>query len=257
MPRKPKSQNTIEAFRRQLSPVHGPIRVKPISDAQKKRYGPAITTLECSALGRDPKKFATALDVAIHHCEKARAFEWPEGDVRKRMREAASSWNSANAAAFKLAVHFETLDDLTGAKRLGFALGRVSMQMKTGTAGPLHKEFARLLRALSKQLPRRVDSGYQIGPLRVGKSSQKLPGRGVVLALVLGHLFDRVASHEGDDAIKLVVGEPISRGRAWDVAADFASAALGPSVDLNAPKKFLSDHRGHIFYQAWPESRPA
>jgi hypothetical protein len=46
MPRKPKSQNTIEAFRRQLSPVHGPIRVKPISDAQKKRYGPAITALE-------------------------------------------------------------------------------------------------------------------------------------------------------------------------------------------------------------------
>jgi hypothetical protein len=136
------------------------------------------------------------------------------------------------------------------------------MRMKIDPTRPLHIEFARLLRALAKQLPRRAapgraGSGYQIGPLRVGKSSQKLPGRGVVLALVLGHLFDRVASHEGDDAIKLVVGEPISRGRAWDVAADFASAALGPSVDLNAPKKFLSDHRGHIFYQAWPESRPA
>jgi hypothetical protein len=231
--------------------------VKPLTDEQEERYGAAITALGCSSLGRDPKDFSAALDVAIHHCEKARAFDWPEGDVRKRMREAASSWNSANAGAIKLAVHFETLDDLTGSKRLVAALAKVGMQMNAQTTRPLHLVFARLLRALSKQLPRRVDSGYQIGPLRVGKSSQKLPGRGVVLALVLGHLFDRVASHEGDGAIKLVVGEPISRGRAWDVAADFASAALGLSVDLNAPKKFLRDHRGHIFYQAWPESRSA
>lgn len=240
-----------------------PNPVKPLSDAQEKRYGAAITALECSALGRDPKDFSTALDVAIHHCEKARAFDWPESEARGRTRKAAASWNSANAAAFKLAVHFENLDDLTGAKRLGFALGRVSMRMKTETAGPLHKEFARLLRALAKQLPRRAatgraGSGYQIGPLRVGKSSQKLPGREVVLTLVLAHLFDRVAEHDGDGELRLVVGEPISAGRAWGgVAADFASAALRPSVDSNAAKKFLRDHRGHLFFEAWPKSRSA
>jgi hypothetical protein len=89
------------------------------------------------------------------------------------------------------------------------------------------------------------------------KSSQKLPAREVVLTLVLAHLFDRVASHDNDGVLNLMVGEPISRGRALGVAADFASAALHPSVDSNAAKKFLHDHRGHLFFEAWPESRSA
>jgi|SRR5450759_697229 hypothetical protein len=239
-----------------------PNPVKPLSDAQEERYGVAITALQCSPLGRDPKDFSAALDVAIHHCEKARAFDWPESEVRGRTRKAAASWNSANAAAIKLAVHLENLDDLTGAKRLGFALARVGMRMKIDPTRPLHIEFARLLRALAKQLPRRAapgraGSGYQIGPLRVGKSSQKLPGQEIVLTLVLAHLFDRVTEHDGDGVLKLMMGEPISRGRAWEVAADFASAALGPSVDSNAAKKFLHDHRGHLFFEAWPKSRSA
>jgi hypothetical protein len=262
MLRNRKPQNTVEAIKRQAVADAAPDQVKPLSDAQEEQYGAAIAALKRSALGRDPKDFSAALDVAIHHCEKARAFDWPEGEVRRRTRKAAASWNSANAAAKKLAVHLEDLDDLTGAKRLGFALGRVSMQMKTKTPEPLHVVFASLLRALANQVPRRavtrrMDSGYQIGPLRVGKSSQKLPGREVVLTVMLAHLFDRVEKHDGDGVLELVVGEPISRGRAWEVAADFASAALGPSVDPNAAKKFLHDHRGHLFFQAWPKSRSA
>lgn len=235
---------------------------KPLSDAQEEQYGAAIAALKCSALGRDPKDFNTAVDVAIHYCEKARAFDWPESEVRKRNRKAAASWNSANAAAIKLALHLENLDDLTVARRLAAALGKVGMQMKTETAVPLRLVFARFLRALANQVPRRpatrrMDSGYQIGPLRVGKSSQKLPGREVVLTLVLAYLFDRVSKHDGDGVLELKVGELISGGAAWEAAADFASAALGPSVDSNAARKFLHDHRGHLFFQAWPESRTA
>jgi hypothetical protein len=256
--RKPK--NIVEAIKRQAVADAAPDRVKPLSDAQEEQYRTAIAALKRSTLGRDPKYFNTALDVAVHHCEKARAFDWPESEVRRRTRKAAASWNSANAAATKLAKHLEDLDDLTGAKRLGFALGRVSMQIRTKTGGPLHVAFASLLRALAKQVPRRavtgrVESGYQIGPLRVGKSSQKLPGRKVILTLVLAHLFDRVAEHDGGAVLALVAGERISAGRAWEVAADFASAALGPAVDPNAAKKFLRDHRGHLFFQAWPNPR--
>jgi hypothetical protein len=238
-----------------------PDQVKFLSDAQKDRYGAAIGALKYSALGRDPKSLSAALDVAMYQCQQARAFDWPEGDVRKRSRKAAVSWRSANAAAFKLAVHFETLDDLTGSKRLAAALAKVGMQMTTDIARPLHSPlhlmFAHFLRALAKQSRRRVDSGYQIGPLGVGKSSQKLPSREVVLAVVLAHLFDRVANHHGNGALRLMVGEPISSGRAWEAAAVFASAALRPSVDPNAARKFLHDHRGHLFYQAWPKSNTA
>ena len=197
----------------------------------------------------------------MYQCEQARAFDWPEGDARKRSRKAAVNWHSANAAARKLAVHFETLDDLTGSKRLAAALAQVGMRMTTKIARPLHSPphlmFARFLRALAKQSQRRADSGYQIGPLRVGKSSQKLPSREVVLAVVLAHLFDRVANHHGNGALKLIIGEQISRGRAWEAAAVFASAALRPSVDPNAARKFLHDHRGHLFYQAWPKTNVA
>ena len=238
-----------------------PNPVKPSLRCTKETVWRAITALKCSALGRDPN-LSTALDVAIHHCEKARAFDWPESDVRGRSRKAAVSWHSANAAAFKLAVHFENLDDLTGVKAFGFALLRVSMRMKAEPPETVARPYsvrtfiACSCKASTTRLPGR-DSGYQIGPLRVGKSSQKLPGREVVLTVVLAHLFDCVAEHDGDGVLKLMVGEPISRGRAWEVAADFASAALGPSVDPNAAKKFLHDHRGHLFFEAWPKSRSA
>lgn len=230
---------------------------KALSNAQKERYRAAITALEDSALGSNPKSLGAALDLTMYHCEKARAFDWPEGDVRKRSRKAVVSWYSANAAAFKLATHFENLDDLTGSKRLAAALLKANMRMKAKppeTRDLLHLVFARLLRALAKQVPRRVRSGYQIGPLRVGKSSQKLPSREAVLTVVLAHVFDRVANHHRASALEIAVGEPISSGSAWDVAADFASAALGKrSVDSNAAKKFLHDHRGHLVYRGWPE----
>jgi hypothetical protein len=129
------------------------------------------------------------------------------------------------------------------------------MEIKTQTPEPLHLVFPRLLRTLSKQAPRLRRTGYTIGPLRVGKASQKLPSREVVLTVVLGHLFDRVARH-GDGPLRIVVDEPINKGRAWDAAADFASAALDrPSVDPNAAKKFLTDHRGHLYYDGWPRSQ--
>ena len=109
------------------------------------------------------------------------------------------------------------------------------------------------LRVAHKPYFRLIEPGLHLGFRKLASG----PGTWVVRRYSGDGKYSVVASHEGDGAIKLVVGEPISRGRAWDVAADFASAALGLSVDLNAPKKFLRDHRGHIFYQAWPESRSA
>jgi hypothetical protein len=255
MPRSSKSPCAVEATSGQTAPDQG----KPLSDAQEERYSAAISALKRSPLGSDPKGFGSALDVAIYHCEKARAFDWPEGKARKRVRKAAGSWNSANSAAHKLAVHFENLDELTGSKRLAAALTKAGMQMRAAqTKESLYLAFARFLRALARQVPRRAGGGYQIGPLGVGKSSQKLPGREVVLTLVLAHLFDRVASNDSDGTLELFLGELISSGSAWDVAADFASAALGePSVDPNAAKKFLHDHRGHLSYYGWPKSDTA
>lgn len=240
--------------------VASPDQGEALSDAQKERYRAAIAALKRSAFGRDPKSLSAALDVAMYHCEKARAFDRPEGDVRKRSRKAAISWHSANAAAFKLAVHFENLDHLTGAKRLAAALLKANVRMTAElpeNREPLHLAFARLLRALRKQTPRGVGGGYRIGPLRVGKSSLKLPSREVVLTVLLAHLFDRVASHDGVGVLNVMVGEPISSGKAWDVAADFASAALERSIEPSAARKFLSDHRDHLFYQGWPEPSTA
>jgi len=125
--------------------------------------------------------------------------------------------------------------------------------MKAQTKGALHSAFAQFLRALAKQ-PRPMDNEDQIGPLRIQKSSRKLPSREVSLTLILAHLFDRVANHDGSCELKLLVGEAITSGSVWDVAALFASAALGnDALDPKTAKKFLSDHRGHLYYQGWPE----
>jgi hypothetical protein len=225
-----------------------------LSNAQKERYGSAIAALERSHLGRDPKLSGAVLDIAVNHCEKARAFDWPEHTTRKRVRAAVDRWKSASSAAHKLAIHLENLDERTASIRLGAALNKVGMQMEAADATkPLHSLFARFLRALANQHPRRADSGYQIGPLRVGKFSQKLPSREVVLTLVLAHLFDRAASHDGHGNLQVRLGEAITSGTTWEVAADFASAALEkPAVDPNAAKKFLHEHGDHLFYQGWP-----
>lgn len=227
----------------------------PLSDAQEERYGAAIAALKRCPFGRDPKLFGTVLDIAINHCERARAFDWPEGEARKRARTAVDSWKSLSSAAHKLAIHFENLDELVASQRLAAALNRADMRMTSSpaTTAPQHLLFASFLRALANQVPGRAGRGYQMGPLRVGKSSRKLPHREVVLTLVLAHLFGRAASHDGDGPLKIFNGEPITGGSAWDVAADFASAALDkPSVDPNAAKKFLHEHGSHLFYQAWP-----
>lgn len=233
--------------------VRAPDQGRALSDAQRERYGAAIAALKSSGLGSDPKSFSAALDVAMHHCETARAFDWPERQVRERRREVAANWDAVNKAAMKLAVHFEKLDDRVGSARLAAALVRSGMKMKAQTKVALHLAFAEFLRALAKQ-PRPTDYEDQIGPLRIQKSSRKLPSREVALTVILAHLFDRVATHDGSCELKLLVGEAITSGSVWDVAALFAAAALGEdALDPNAAKKFLSDHRGHLYYQGWPE----
>jgi hypothetical protein len=226
---------------------------KPLSDEQEELYGAAIAALGRSPLGRDPKLFGTVLDIAINHCERARAFDWPEGEARERVRRAQDGWESVNSAAHKLAIHFKNLDERTASTRLWAALNKAGMQMSAAhPSKSLHLVFADFLRTLASQRPKRAGGGYQIGPLRVGRFSQKLPSREVVLTLVLAHLFGRAARHDGNGTLKIGV-EPITSGSAWEVAADFASAALGKrSVDPSASKKFLREHRGHLYYQAWP-----
>jgi hypothetical protein len=149
------------------------------------------------------------------------------------------------------------LDPLTGTVRLARAFERAGI---TKVPAPHSKTFATLLRALAKQLPQRdrksgSDNGYFIGPLHVGKSSRKMPSREVVLTLVLAYLFDRVTKHDGQGLLALCAGDAIESGTAWEVAADFAMAALGRPVDCVAAKKFLRDHRGHLFLRAWPKAR--
>jgi hypothetical protein len=225
---------------------------KRLSDAQRERYGTAIAALEHLELGGDPKLFGGALRAAIYYCEKARAFDWPERRFRKRRSKVASSWGAANAAADKLAIHFEQLDDRVGSARLHAAILKSGLQMKS--QGTLHVSFAKLLRALAKQ-PKPRSHQEQIGPLKIQISGRKLPSRENVLIILLAHLFDRVAGHHGDGALKIAVGEPISHGRAWDVAAKFVAATFASDgADAGAARKFLHDHSGQLLYAGWPPS---
>jgi hypothetical protein len=228
-----------------------PAQIKPLSDAQKERYGSAIGALKRSALGRSPKSFGAALDLAIHHCEKAKAFDWPERHVRTHKRNVADSWGAVNMAATKLAVHFEKLDDCVGSERLDAAIFTSGLQMRSQSKGSLPKGFARLLHALAKQ-PRPKDCEDQIGPLGL-PWSRKLPSREVVLTIVLAHAFNRVASHDADCELWLTLDDVIVGGSSWDVAALFAAAALGQdAIDPTAARKFLSTHADCLIYRGWP-----
>jgi hypothetical protein len=226
---------------------------RALSGAQRERYSIAIAALKRSVLGRDPKSFSAALDLAMYHCEKARSFDWPEREIRKRRSEVAVNWDAVNMAATKLAVHFEKLDDRVGSARLAAAILKSGLKMRTQTKGSLHSVFAQFLRALAKQ-PKPTDYEDQIGPLRIAKSSRKLPSREGALTLILALVFDRVANHDGSRELKLFLGEAITGGTAWDAAALFASAALGEdALDPKVAEKYLSDHCDHLFYQGWPE----
>jgi hypothetical protein len=227
---------------------------KVLSAAQRERYGAAIAALKHSSLGREPKSLGAALDIAIHHCEKARAFDWSERRVRARRREVAANWDSVNKAAKKLAIHFDKLDDRIGSARLHAAILKSGLKMRPQTDGALHSTFAQLLRALAEQ-PEPGGYDDRIGPLKIQISSRKLPSRETVLIILLAHLFDRVANHCGHGDLQIEVGEPISNGRALDIAGLFASATLGSGdEDPRAAKKFLHDHRDQLFYAGWPES---
>ena len=228
---------------------------RALSGAQRERYSTAIAALKRSVLGRDPKSFSAALDLAMYHCEKARSFDWPESEIRKRRSEVAVNWDSVNMAATKLAVHFEKLDDRVGSARLAAAILKSGLKMRAQTNGSLHSVFAQFLRALAKQ-PKPTDYEDRIGPLRIQLSSRKLPSRAVALTLVLAHAFDHVANHDGGGQLKLFVGDAITSGSAWDAASLFASAALGEdALEPTTAKKFLSEHRSHLYYQGWPEPK--
>lgn len=226
------------------------------SAAKDNLYAGARRTLE-KAL-RDPDKFSEALGLAIIHCEEARAYDWCEVEIRQRGRDVKKSWDSTNAAALKLAKHFETIDRLTGYVRLSLAWEQVAMSgIKKMPPAPPGAIIAALLRALSNQTLRTerkgwVDHGYTFGPLRIGKSSRRMPSREVALTVALAHIFDRVMAHEGPRVV-LRNGETIESGRAWEASADFASAAFGCAVDANAAKKYLRDHRGHLSLRTWPK----
>lgn len=221
-------------------------------------YANARRTLEKAM--RDTDKFEQALALAIRHCEKARAYDWSEAETRQRSSYAKESWGSANAAALNLAKHFETLDPLTGYTRLEKAWRQVAKSgIKKMPPPPQGAIFAALLHALANQVLRterkgRLDHGYTFGPLRIGKSSRRMPSREVALTVALAHIFNRVVAHEGAQLV-LNNGEVIKSGRAWEAAADFASIALDCVVEANAAKKYLRDHRGHLYLRLWPKPR--
>ena len=221
-------------------------------------YAGARRTLEQAI--RDPNKFAQAVALATRYCEVVRAHEWSEIEIRQRGREAMKSWDSANVAALKLAEHFETLDPLTGYVRLAEAWNQVAGSgTKKMPPPPTGATFAKLLHALARQVlrtPRKrpVGHGYVLGPLGVGRSSRRMPSRGVALTVALAHVFGRVLAYKGSGPL-INNGEAIKSGRAWEAAADFSMAALDCVVDANAAKKYLRDHRGHLYLRLWPKPR--
>lgn len=209
---------------------------------------------------RDPDKFGQAVALAIRYCEVVRAHKWSEGQARQRGREARKSWDSANAAALKLARHFETLDALTGHVRLAEAWNQVANSgTKKMPPPPTSATFAKLLHALAKQVlgterKGHVGHGYVLGPLGIGRSSRRMPSRGVALTVALAHVFGRVLAYKGPGPL-INNGESIRSGRAWEAAADFAMVALDCVVDANAAKKYLRDHRGHLYLRLWSKPR--
>jgi hypothetical protein len=234
-----------------------PAQTDPRYEAEDGLYRAAISALRRCDFSDDAQRFEAVLNTAIYHCERARAFRWPESARRKGVADAIVRWDAANMAAVKLAQHFEGLDELTASKRLALALSKTNLQMRVHppSSEATHLLFARFLRELGKQMARRADGEYQIGPLRVAQPSRKLPSPATVLTLLLAHFFGRLSKDPCAGSVQIWIGEPISSGRSWEVAADFASAALARPIDSVAARKFLRDHRGYLYYVGWPKPK--
>lgn len=223
-----------------------------LSSEQQVRYRIAIAALQSSELGRDPQAFAAALDLAMYHSEKARRFGWPEDGVRAKRREVSETWDVVNKAAVKLAIHFEKLEDQVGLARIDAAVLWSGMKLKAPRRERLHLSFAAFLRALAKQSAP-TETTDRAGPMRMQQPIRKLPSREVVLTIILAYSFDYVAGHRGAP-FQLPIGGLITSGKEWNVAALFASAALGEDdLDPKAAKKYLSVHETTLYYEGWPE----
>ena len=178
---------------RRSSHPHWPFN---ISNDDAARYQHAAAELYRSWLGRSEKRFHEALVIALRDCERARAYSWLEHE-KQNTKSIASTWDSANAAAIKLAIHFQKYPAQLGAARLLLANKESGLTFKKKPPQLSHPQaFASFLRALAKQRHVRRQQrlphvARRYGALQISNApvSEKLPKKQVVLAITLAFRF--------------------------------------------------------------------
>jgi len=224
---------------------------RPMLQADDERYSAAIEELS-RALGPG-RAFQAARLWGLDQCRKAQQMSWPtRSEEKKRL---AKTWNSASAAARKLAVHLE-IDGFYGAGRVLLAEEQSGIRLKSDVRVPLNIAFAKLLRALAQQGlgRRRGETWVRYGPLLVKFAATdriNAPSRSTALATALVHGFRVITESVQENrpivldrsALKVRGGEPC-----YAAAAYFASAALDEATTEDTVQKWMQRHRGRIQY---------
>jgi hypothetical protein len=225
---------------------------RPMLQANDERYSAAIEELG-RALGTG-RAFQSAQLWALDQCRKAQQMSWPTRSLKKK--RLAKTWNSASAAARKLADHLE-IDGLYGVKRVLSAEEQSGIRLKSDVRVPLNVAFAKLLRALAEQRlgPRKNEIWIRFGPLLIKFATADrigAPSRSTALATALVHGFRVITESIQENrenvlyrsvVLKIRGGEPC-----YAAAAYFASAALDEATTEDTVQKWMLRHRGRIRY---------
>jgi hypothetical protein len=227
---------------------------RPMLHADDERYSAAI-----EELGRDlgpGEAFEVAQLWALDQCRKAQQMSWPTRS--EEVKRLAKTWNSASAAALKLAHHLE-IDGFYGSERVRWAEEKSGIRLKSDL--PRNIAFAKLLRAL-EQLGfsrRRKETWVRYGPILVKFAATDriaAPSKSIALATALVHGF-RVITESVQEirpiefyrsALKVRGGKPC-----YEAAAYFASAAFAEATTEDTVQKWMQRHRGRIQYYGFHE----
>jgi hypothetical protein len=259
------------------------VRRRPIVPANE-RYKDAIDKLQF-VVGKGAD-FDFAKKWALDECGKAERYDW---SVNNRFEE---TWDSASAAASKLADHLEEGSDFGIIKRISEAEKDIGAMLsfkskepddpvnasKTSARAEMEQRkvtaamFPRLLRALSKQpaplrRPRlrgktrftyHGGTRFIYGPLIFGgtKERTKRPSRTTTLAVALTHGF-RVISEAVDEPTAV---EPYMRFKreggkpCYAAAREFANATFpdDKKTSVAAITKYLSRNASGLRFRGFP-----
>jgi hypothetical protein len=241
-------------------PVGWPFGASP--ELATKYQGPAKTLFK--ALSRKPDLAGLAFRCAVHECQRASAYDWPEDAARKMSDEVFTTWEASNNAALKFAQHVEKWSGRVAAIRLLGAQERTGVRIVSKERQSAKIALASFLRALATQhgknvRPREKGFADSYGPFQrptIDAERNSWPKPAVLLTVSLAHLFHLVSHRTlprrlgrrntlellgrpdilpelaARKRIRLTApavrysGERVRGGACWEAAAEFASVVF-------------------------------